>query len=57
MKKHLLVNYISWKENLKEIEKQLIRDYKPIINIQNNPYKLDELEELRKKCIDIAHGK
>lgn len=57
MKKHLLVNYISWKENLKEIEKQLIREYKPIINIQNNPYKLGELEELRKKCIDIAHGK
>ena len=60
MKENLLVNYIACDYNekiLKCIEKELIKQYKPIINIQNNPYKLKELEELRDICVEIARSK
>ena len=60
MEENLLVNYITFihsKEVLESIEKELIKQYKPIINIQNNPYKLKELEELRDICVEIARSK
>lgn len=54
---HLLINFITMSENIKEEETRLISEYKPIINIAKNPYKMKELESLRKKCQDIAWGK
>lgn len=54
MADHLLVNFMSFDENLDDIEKQLISEYKPIINIKDNPYKMPELEELRNNCVAIG---
>lgn len=56
MSEHLLVNFISFSTNLEVVEKQLIAKYKPIINVKDNPYKMPELVELRKKCITIGRS-
>lgn len=54
MADHLLVNFVSADSNLEDIEKQLIVNYKPIINLRDNPYKMHELENLRNKCVSIG---
>lgn len=54
MADHLLVNFIPYNSNIEDIEKQLIVNYKPIINLRDNPYKIHELEILRNKCVTIG---
>ncbi len=55
MKEHLLVNYVVNDGSLEDIETALIHEYK-VVNISKNPYKLQYIEELRKRCVDIAHS-
>lgn len=43
-------------EQIKVSESALIGKYRPLLNIQGNPDKLDILEAARKKCQDIALG-
>ena len=57
MEENLLVNYIFHKKSLEKIETELIKKYRPIVNIQKNPYKLKELEALRKVCIETAQSR
>jgi hypothetical protein len=38
------------------IEDELIRNYHPLLNDKNNPLRLSELREDRKKCREIAVG-
>lgn len=57
MSKHLLVSFISVSGDIKNDETRLINEYKPIINIDKNPYKMNKLERLREKCREIAWGK
>lgn len=54
MADHLLVNFIPYNSNIEDIEKQLIVNYKPIINLRDNPHKIHELEILRNKCVTIG---
>lgn len=54
IEEHLLVNFISFSSNLIDIEKQLIVNYKPILNLRDNPYKIHELEILRNRCVTIG---
>lgn len=56
MGEHLLVNFIEQDNNLEKTETDLIEKYKPIINIAKNPYKLDVLQQLRKRCVEIGRG-
>lgn len=54
MKENLLVNYYVISDNLENVEKQLIYDYKPIVNIENNPNKMSIISDLRHQCVEIA---
>lgn len=57
---HIIMNYIissCSSEDMKSKEQQLIPEYKPLLNIMHNPYKLKILEELRNECIRIARDK
>ena len=54
MKENLLVNYYVISDNLENVEKQLIYDYKPIVNIENNPNKMPIISDLRYQCVEIA---
>lgn len=48
---------ISWQlvdMELAQAEKDLILEMKPIINIECNPYKIKELQEIRKLCRELA---
>jgi|APSaa5957512535_1039671.scaffolds.fasta_scaffold28646_2 hypothetical protein len=52
---NLLVNWISYDTDFATLETTLINEYRPIINIAKNPYSMQELSELRKRCVDIAN--
>ena len=52
---NLLVNWVITND-FKKLEAPLIRKYKPLLNIDLNPYALPELKRLRKKCQNIANG-
>ncbi len=54
IKEHLLVNYYVVSDNLEDVEKQLIYDFKPIVNIENNPNKMPIISDLRHECVEIA---
>lgn len=43
------------KKFIEDIEKQLIQTYRPIINIKDNPYKMEKMSELRNECHRIAN--
>lgn len=64
IKEHLLVNCVvvsacpkteDNKKFIEDIEKQLIQTYRPIINIKDNPYKMEKMSELRNECHRIAN--
>lgn len=57
MSRHLMVSFVTESEDIENKESRMIAAYKPIINISKNPYKMTELEMLRKKCQNIAWGK
>lgn len=52
---------LSWVEvnpiELEEIEKTMIRKYKPLLNIKDNPTPSLALKAARKRCVDRANGK
>lgn len=52
---NLEVNFIAYSDNLDEIEKSLIAKNLPLLNLAKNPAKLDELDRLRRKCVDVAN--
>lgn len=56
MQEHLIVNFITTSDHLKDLEERLICSYKPIINIQKNPYKMEEVSKLRSECVYIANS-
>ncbi|MEI7474820.1 MAG: hypothetical protein WCK67_08570 [bacterium] len=53
--KNLTVNWIEYSGDFKSIETELILKYKPLFNISNNPYRLEELTLLRTNCLQIAN--
>ena len=59
LREHTKVNYITHPSvpTLEETEIALISKYKPIINIKDNPYSIDELSEIREECKRIAKSK
>lgn len=56
MQNNLIVNCVNDNDSLKEMEKMLIKQYRPLLNIINNPDALECLKQDRKKCIDIANS-
>ncbi len=56
MKSSLLINFITCNDDLKTIEKLIIKKYCPIINIDHNPQPFKPLQKLRKKCLDFARN-
>lgn len=57
MTDNLLINTRILRDNIEDVESALIREYKPIINISKNPYKMEILSELRDECVRIAKEK
>ncbi len=54
---NLLVNWVEQSSGWEIIESALIRKYKPLLNIANNPKAIPELSKLRKECVEVANGK
>ena len=50
------VNFVAHSDNLEEIERSLIAKYLPLLNLDKNPVKLDELIRLRRRCEAVANG-
>lgn len=57
MTDNLLINTRILRDHIEDVESALIREYKPIINISKNPYKMEILSELRDECVRIAKEK
>lgn len=53
---NLVVNFIAHSDNLEEIERSLIAQNLPLLNLDKNPIRLQELESLRRKCVVVANG-
>lgn len=52
---NLAVNWIELEEDVRPfIEKCLIEKHLPLLNLSNNPAKIQKIEELREECIRIA---
>lgn len=56
IKDNLLVHFVEFKDNIHDVEKKMIKEVKPIMNIQNNPQALQLLKDSRKECRDIANS-
>ena len=56
---YLIVKWIEKSDSLAKFERYLIedKDYKPVVNIKNNPLALKEIKALRKECVDFANKK
>lgn len=60
MKLSLLINFVSVvnsKSEIKEIEKSLIKEFSPLVNIEHNDNKSHALIEARAKCVQWANMK
>lgn len=53
---NLIINWISVNDNLKTMEKALILEHLPLLNIAGNPGALNNVIVLRNKCKEIARG-
>ena len=53
---NLIINWVSFSENLNAIESDLIKQYLPLLNIAGNPGVLNNVRVLRNKCKEIAKG-
>lgn len=51
---NLLLNWVEFNGNIEKVESELIRKYKPLLNIDSNPAAMKELRELRAECVRIA---
>lgn len=56
LKENTEVSVIVYEGNFNLIEGKLIEKYTPLLNIDKNPLKLEELINDRKRCKDIARG-
>lgn len=56
IKDNLLVHFVEFKGNIHDVEKEMLKEVKPIMNIQNNPQALQLLKDSRKECRDIANS-
>ena len=53
---NLKVNWIKYSEDLDNIETELIKKYRPLVNISKNQFALKELRNLRDECRKIANN-
>lgn len=53
---NLEVNFVAHSDNLEEMERSLIAQNLPLLNLDKNPAKLDELVRLRRRCEAVANG-
>lgn len=53
---NLLVKWVTGVEDMESKETEMIRKFLPLLNIQQNPFALSELQQLRKECVEIALG-
>lgn len=53
---NLEVNFVAHSDNLEEMERFLISQNLPLLNLDKNPAKLDELVRLRRRCEAVANG-
>lgn len=56
LKENTEVSIVAYEGNFNLIEGKLIEKYTPLLNIDKNPLKLEELISDRKRCKDIARG-
>jgi hypothetical protein len=54
MNENLLFDFLEVKKNINYIEKDLIKHFHPLLNINHNPSKSNYLMEARKECREIA---
>jgi len=54
---HLLVSWIEQSNSLEEVETGLIIKHKPLLNVAKNPYAMEALSALRKRCVEVANGR
>lgn len=53
---NLIINWVSVSDNLNSIEKELINEHMPLLNIAGNPGVLNNVRLLRDRCKQIARG-
>ena len=53
---NLLINWVEFNSNIPKIESELIAKYKPLLNLDGNPYAMEELRVLRAECTKIANN-
>ncbi|WP_417857537.1 GIY-YIG nuclease family protein [Xanthomarina gelatinilytica] len=53
---NLIINWVSVTDNLNSIEKELIIEHLPLLNIAGNPAALNNVRVLRDRCKQIARG-
>lgn len=57
MRKSLLVNYITYAaSDIESVERLLIKKYRPVVNIKDNPDANEALKEARDNCVKYAHS-
>jgi len=54
---YLLVSWIEQSNSLEEVETGLIIKHKPLLNVAKNPYAMEALSALRKRCVEVANGR
>lgn len=54
MEQSLLINFVTNNDDIKSIEKVIIKKYQPIINIEHNPYPFTPLKDMRAECRNYA---
>lgn len=55
IQKSLLINWVLQNEDLKSLETKLISTYRPLVNMNKNPNRIQHISELRAKCRIIAN--
>ena len=54
--KHLEFNWVNCSQNIGSIEKELIKQHTPLLNIDGNPNASQLVKDKRKHCREIAAG-
>jgi hypothetical protein len=57
MNTHLAVHWVTMSNGWDQLESQLIKQHRPLVNIAKNPSALVELSQLRKRCVEVACGR
>jgi hypothetical protein len=55
LNQNVIVNAIGIESDFEQIETELIREFKPLMNIAKNPSPSAELRRLRAECVRIAN--